>query len=103
MSSFQIKSLAAKGFVIVTLNQPGTVAAALLPDGRVIKGMSRDEATQLIAPSYRNAQLPHALAVKLAPAKSIVPYLAGDVAVVIDRLSAINTNPNHPLYGLLDL
>ena len=103
MSSFQTTSLAADGFVVITLNQPGAVAAALLPDGRVIKGMSRDEAAQLIAPSYRDSHPPRALAVKLAPEKSIVPYLAGDVPVVIDRLSAINANPNHPLHGLLDL
>ena len=103
MSSFQTATLAADGFVVTTLIQPGVVAAALLPDGRVIKGMSRDEAVQLIAPSYRSSHLPPALAVKLAPEKSIVPYLAADVPVVIDRLSAINADPNHPLHGLLDL
>lgn len=103
MSSFQTATLAADGFVVITLNQPGAVAAARLPDGRVIEGMSRDEAVQLIAPSYRNSHLPPALAVKLAPQKSIVPYLAADVPVVIDRLSAINADPNHPLHGLLDL
>ena len=103
MSSFQTATLAADGFVVITLNQPGVVAAALLPDGRVIKGMSRDEAVQLIAPSYRSSHRPPALAVKLAPEKSIVPYLAADVPVVIDRLSAINADPNHPLHGLLDL
>ena len=41
MSSFQTAALAADGFVVVTLNQPGAVAAALLPDGGVINGMSR--------------------------------------------------------------
>ena len=103
MSSFQTATLAADGFVVITLNQPGAVAAALLPDGRVIKGMSREEAVQLIAPSYRQSHHPTALAVKLAPEKSIVPYLAADVPVVIDRLSVINADPNHPLHGLLDL
>lgn len=103
MSSFQTATLAADGFVVITLNQPGAVAAALLPDGRVIDGMSRDEAVQLIAPSYRHSLLPPTLAAKLAPEKSIVPYLAADVPQVIDRLRAINTDPDHPLHGLLDL
>jgi Platelet-activating factor acetylhydrolase, isoform II len=103
MSSFQTAALAADGFVVVTLNQPGNVAAARLPDGRVIRGMSRDEAIELIAPSYRPVSLPPKLAGRLAPERSIVPYLAADVPLVIDRLSAINADPRHPLYGLLDL
>ena len=103
MSSFQTAALAADGFIVITLNQPGSVAAALLPDGRVIEGMSREEAVQLVAPSYRHSPLPPTLAVKLAPEKSIVPYLAADVPLVIDRLRAINADPNHPLHGLIDL
>ena len=103
MSSFQTAALAADGFIVVTLNQPGAVAAALLPDGRVIEGMSREEAVQLVAPSYRHLLLPPTLAVKLAPEKSIVPYLAADVPLIIDRLRTINADPNHPLHGLLDL
>ena len=103
MSSFQTAALAADGFVVVTLNQPGAVGAALLPDGRVIQGMSRNESVQLVAPSYRRLSLPSKLAAKLSPDKSIIPYLAADVPVVIDRLEAINSDPNHPLYKLLDL
>ncbi len=103
MSSFQTSALAADGFVVITLNQPGAVAAALLPDGRVIEGMSREEAVQLIAPSYRYSLLPPGVAAKLAPEKSIVPYLAADVPLVIERLRAINADPNHPLHGLFDL
>lgn len=103
MSSFQTTALAADGFVVVTLNQPGNVAAARLPDGSVVRGMSRDEAIELIAPSYRPVSLPPKLAARLAPERSIVPYLAADVPLVIDRLSAINADPRHPLYGLLNL
>jgi pimeloyl-ACP methyl ester carboxylesterase len=103
MSSFQTAALAADGFVVVTLNQPGNVAAALLPDGRVIEGMSRYEAVRLIAPSYRSSPLPPSVAARLAPEQSIIPYLAADVPAVIDRLAAINADPRHPLYGRLDL
>lgn len=103
MSSFQTAPLAAGGVVVVTLNQPGVVAAARLPDGSVVEGMSRDEAVQLVTPSYRHAPLPPAIAARLAPEKSIVPYLAADIPAVIARLSAINADPRHPLHGLLDL
>lgn len=103
MSSFQTAPLAADGFVVVTLNQPGVVAAARLPDGNVVQGMSRDEAVQLVTPSYRHAPLPPATAARLAPETSIVPYLAADIPAVIARLSAINGDPRHPLHGLLDL
>ncbi len=103
MSSFQTVPLAAEGFIVVTLNQPGAVAAAVLPDGRVIEGMSRDEASQLIAPSYRDAPVSATMAARLVPERSIVPYLAADVPAVLDRLRTINADPLHPLYGLLDL
>jgi pimeloyl-ACP methyl ester carboxylesterase len=103
MSSFQTAVLAADGFVVVTLDQPGNVAAVQLPGGRVIRGMSRDQAIEMVAPSYRPVSLPPKLAARLAPERSIVPYLAADVPLVIDRLSAINADPRHPLYGLLDL
>ncbi len=102
MSSFQTVPLAAEGFVVVTLNQPGSVAAAILPDGRVVEGMSRDEASQLIAPSYRNAPLSVTMAARLARERSIVPYLAADVSAILDRLRAINADPRHPLHGLFD-
>lgn len=103
MSSFQTAALAAAGFIVVTLNQPGNVAAARLPDGRVIEGMGRDEAVRLIAPSYRALPLSPTDAARLAPEQSIIPYLAADIPVVIDRLSVINADPQHLLHGMLDL
>ena len=103
MSSFQTASLAADGFIVVTLNQPGNVAAARLPDGRVIEGMGRDEAVRLIAPSYRDLPPSPADAARLAPERSIIPYLAADIPVVVDRLIVINADPQHPLHGMLDL
>lgn len=103
MSSFQTAALAAAGFIVVTLNQPGNVAAARLPDGRVIEGMGRDEAVRLIAPSYRALPLSPTDAARLAPEQSIIPYLAADIPVVIDRLSVINADSQHLLHGMLDL
>ena len=76
MGSFQTSALAAQGYVVVTLNQPGAVAAARLP-----LGWGRG----------------------LAPQTSIVPCFAADVRLVPDRLAQINADPAEVLHGLLDL
>ena len=77
---------------VATLNQPGAVAAAVLPGGRVVAGMARQDVVALIAPSYRavSAPLPAAYAARLAPETSIVPYFALDVSRVLTRLAEIN-------------
>ncbi len=105
MGSFQTTALAAQGFVVVTLNQPGAVAAAIMPDQQVIVGLTREEAVSVIAPSYRGGSplLPGRFAKALAPEHSIIPYFAADVPLVIDRLAQINADPGHILHGLLDL
>lgn len=105
MVSHQSVELAAKGFVVVTLNQPGAVAAAVLPDGQIVLGLAREAAVSLVAPSYRTTgqALPDDLARKLAPEQSIVPYFAADVSLVLDSLEQINADPRHILNGMLDL
>ena len=62
MGSYQTAELAAQGFVVVTLNQPGAVAAAVCP---------------LVATFYRTTgqALPDDLAQKLAPEKASLPTL----------------------------
>ncbi len=105
MGSFQTTELAAHGYIVVTLNQPGAVAAAILPDEQIIPGLTRKDAVSLIAPSYRTTgqALPVGFATRLAPEISIVPYFAADVGSVLDRLVQINADPAHVLHGLLDL
>lgn len=105
MGSFQTVALAAQGFIVVTLNQPGAVAAAVLPDGTVVAGLTRSEAAAVIAPSYRatGQTLPGRFARALAPDTSIVPWFAADVGPLLDRLAKINADPSHMLHGKLDL
>lgn len=105
MGSFQTTALAAEGYIVVTLNQPGAVAAAVVPGNHIVVGLTREDATSLIAPSYRatDLSLPNGFAAWLAPETSIVPYFAADVPVIIDRLAQINADPAHILHGLLDL
>lgn len=105
MGSFQTTELAAEGYVVVNLNQPGAVAAAVSPDHQIILGLTREDAVAVIAPSYEatDQPLPGRFAAGLAPARSIVPYFAADVGPVLDRLSEINADPANILYGKLDL
>lgn len=105
MGSFQTTELAAHEYIVVTLNQPGAVAAVVSPDHQVIIGLTRQDAASLISPSYRKTDqpLPGGFAKRLAPQISIVPYFAADVPMVIDRLAQINADPAHILHGLLDL
>jgi hypothetical protein len=105
MGSFQTTALAAQGSVVVTLNQPGAVAAAALPNGEVVVGLTRTEAAAVIAPSYRatGLALPARFARALAPDSSIIPYFSADVGPVLDRLAQINADPAHLLHGMLDL
>jgi membrane protease YdiL (CAAX protease family) len=105
MSSFQTSELAAHGYIVVTLNQPGAVSAAQLPDGQIVTGLTREAAVALVRPSYRTTHqsLPDGMAKRLAPDVSIVPYLAADVGTVLDRLALIDADPKHILYGLLNL
>jgi hypothetical protein len=105
MGSFQTTELAAQGYVVVALNQPGAVAAVVLPDHQIIVGLNRADAVSVISPSYlTNAPaLPVGFATRLAPDKSIVPYFAADVGLVLDRLTEINADPAYILNGMLDL
>ena len=105
MGSYQTTALATQGFVVVTLNQPGAVAVTVLPDHRIVMGVTRENAVSLIAPSYSatDQALPDDFARKLAPEHSIVPYFAADVSLVLDRLAKINGDPQHILYSSLDL
>ena len=105
MGSFQTVDLAAQGYIVVTLNQSGAVAAAVLPDHQTILGLTREDAGSLIAPSYRatDQALPTRFAKGLAPDNSIVPYFAADVGLVLDPLAQINADPAHILQGKLDL
>lgn len=105
MGSFQTTEMAAQGYVVVTLNQPGAVAAVVLQDHQIIPGLSRVDAAAVIAPSYTliGQAMPNRFAQGLAPDKSVVPYFAADVGLVLDRLAQINADPAHILHGMLDL
>lgn len=106
MNSFQTIDLAAHGYVVIALDQPGTVAASVMPDGTVINGLDLAQAKSAVRPEYlaeSQIGLPPRLAFWRSGQRSIIPYLAADASLVLDQLSVINSNPDSPLDGKLDM
>ncbi len=96
----QAEELASHGYVVVGIDQPGTVASALLLDGRRVPYAGAaalrpviDQAIEPVtpAPLLHGASFPDGLA----------PYLAADPAFVLDRLAA--SDGPAALAGRLDL
>lgn len=106
MNSFQTIDLAAHGFVVIALDQPGSVAASAMPDGTIIKGLDLAETRGAVRPEYL-ADAPIGLPPRLtrwrSGQRSIIPYLAADASLVLDQLSLLNDDPRSPLAGKLDM
>jgi len=103
ISTFQTEELASRGFVVVGLDQPGTVAYARSASGKVIEGRSREIMIPLVEQSVEPERPVPSLLGRTWP-EGIVPYLAEDVSFVLDRLATIGaTGPAGILAGRLDL
>ena len=106
MSSFQTIDLAAHGYVVIALDQPGSVAASAMPDGTIIKGLGLDETRNAVRSAYLDGApigLPPRLTRWRSGQRSIIPYLAADASLVLDQLSSLNDDPRSPLAGKLDM
>lgn len=94
---FQIQELASHGYIVVGLDAPGASASVQFPDGRQVRGLPSEVLQPLVRQSA--APLPHTPKLRgRAMPDGIVPYLAQDVAVALDRLTALN---EHDPRGLL--
>jgi predicted dienelactone hydrolase len=86
VQTFQAEELASHGYVVVALDQPGTVAMVVFPDGRQVAYDERWDP-------------PHS-----AFMDEHIPYLAGDVSFVLDQLATLgHDSGDTPLHGRLDL
>ena len=106
MNSFQTIDLAANGYVVIALDQPGSVAASVMPDGTIIKGLDLAQIQRAVRPAYlaeAPIRVPSRLSNWRAGQRSIVPYLAADASLVLDQLSLLDSDPDSPLAGKLDL
>lgn len=103
MNTFQVEDLVSDGYVVVAIDEPGTAAVVVFPDGHQADGLSLDQMMPLIHQSYSAAEEAPTLNGRTFE-KGIVPYLAQDVTFVLDRLAALNrVDPSAILAGRLDL
>ncbi|MEO6014634.1 MAG: hypothetical protein ABIQ30_13740 [Devosia sp.] len=101
-SLFWIEDLVSHGYVVVTLDQPGTAAATILADGKVVP-MMPDKAT---FDTYMPLALSHSLDQTIdmhgvALPGGIIPFLADDLSFILDQLQLLDDDD--PLKGTLDL
>jgi hypothetical protein len=101
-SLFWIEELAAHGYVVVGLDQPGTAAATVLADGRVIPVMDAAEFKRYmpLALAQTSDKTPSMNAVALPG--GIIPFLAEDLHFVLDQLETLD-RADPALAGHLDL
>ncbi len=104
MNTFQVEELVSRGYIVVAIDQPGTAATVVFPDGREASGLPVLQSQALIRPSHINGETAPLLHGRTLAARSIVPFLAQDVSFTLDQLAALNqSDPNHVLTGRLDL
>ena len=88
MNSFQIEELVSHGYVVVGLDLPGVAAAVVLPDGRVLHGLSKAEMEPLTQQSAQPRSPPpkhHGRPFSVG----VIQYLAEDVSFAIDSLTLL--------------
>lgn len=105
MNSYQTIDLASHGYVVIALDQPGSVAASVMPDGTVINGLDLAGVESAVRPEYL-AEAPIAVPPGLtrwrSGQRSVIPYLAADASLVLDQLAALNSDSRSPIAGKLD-
>jgi hypothetical protein len=103
-SLFWIEELTSHGYVVVGLDQPGTAAATVFPDGRVIPVMEDvAEFTRympLALSSASSSRTPDMNGVALPG--GIVPFLAEDLRFVLNEVEAL-ADEDPVLAGRLDV
>ena len=104
MNTFQVEELVSQGYVVAAIDQPGTAAAVVFPDGHHISGLSIKHMQALIRPSYMAGQAKAVLNGKELAEASIIPYLTQDAIFVLNQLAELNRfGPNQILAGRLDM
>lgn len=103
MNSFQVENLVSQGYIVAAIDQPYVAAMVVLPDGRQVAGLSKDQIDPLIRQSIAPTQAAPLLQGRPF-GEGIIPYLAKDVSFVLDQLVTLNgTDPLGRLTGRLDL
>jgi hypothetical protein len=100
-SLFWIEELASQGYVVVGLDQPGTSAATVLSNGKVIAAMDKvafDRFMPLALSSSAN-QSPAMNGVALPG--GVIPFLAEDISFALTQIERLDRT-DHALAGHMD-
>lgn len=103
VNTFQVEELVSHGYIVAAIDQPGTAASVVFPDGHQAIGLPLDQMKLLIRQSYSPADKAPTLNGQ-AFENGIVPYLAQDLTFTLNQLAALNQlDPNGILTGRLNL
>ncbi|OGX86765.1 hypothetical protein BEN47_12320 [Hymenobacter lapidarius] len=104
MNTFQVEELVSHGYVVAALDQPGTAAAVVFPNGHRAAGLPVAQLRALIRPSHVRSVPRARLFGRALADTSLVPYLAQDVRFVLRRLAGLHqADPHGLLTGRLDV
>lgn len=90
-SLFWIEELVSHGYVVVGSDQPGTAAATVLPDDRVIPAMAPEAAFKRYMPlalAQSGEEAPLMNGVRLPG--GIIPFLAQDMQFILSQIGKLN-------------
>jgi len=102
VNTYQVEALVSRGYVVVGLDQPYAAGAVVFPDGRRTIGWTKDRLDPLIEQSIAPAARAPVVNGQVL-ADGIVPYLAQDVSLALDRIAALDEDASGRLHGRLDL
>ncbi len=103
MNTFQVEELVSHGYIVAAIDQPGTAASVVFPDGHETTGLPLDQMKLLIRQSYSPADKAPTLNGRTFE-HGIVTYLAQDVSFTLNQLTTLNlADSNGILTGRLDL
>lgn len=104
MNTFEVEELVSHGYVVVAIDQPGTAAHVVFPDGHHIGALPVEQLSALIRPSYMPGAVAPPVNGRPLSGGSIIPYLTRDIVFALDQLAALNrADPNSILTARLDL
>ena len=100
-SLFWIEEMVSHGYVVVGLDQPGTAAAAVLSDGRVIRVMDKAAFDQYMPLALSHASDPSPTLNGVTLPGGIIPFLADDLRFALSQVEVLD-NYDSILKGHID-
>lgn len=101
-SLFWVEELASHGYLVVGIDQPGTAAATVFPDGRVVPAMAREEFRRYMPLALASEPEARPVLNGVPLPGGVIPYLAQDLSFVLGELARLDVE-DPVLAGHVDL